>query len=315
MSFDTGSFCAPMKSATLFLWVVLASQIALAQESVPLYDGPIPGAIDAPNEEALRDTSEPYPFLVDISRPTLTRFPAAKSNSKHAAVIILPGGAYHGVSYVKEGDAIAHAFNEIGVAAFVLKYRMPNPKWMASPSTGPLQDAQQAMHVVRSHAREWQIDPQRVGIVGFSAGGHLAATLATKYATSVATSKPADDLRPDFVILGYPVISMSDELTHAESRLRLLGPTPTPEAIREYSAELNVTGQTPPTFIVHAADDHGVNVENSIRFFGALQAHNVPVELFVIPHGGHGFGLFNAATHDRWFDRCADWLRGEGWIE
>jgi acetyl esterase/lipase len=295
-------------------WLLLAS-IALAhpahaQQELPLYPGEIPGSIDAPDEEAVRDPQEAVPFRQNISRPTLTAYLPQRPDAKSAAVIILPGGSYRGVSIVKEGHDVARAFNAMGIAAFVLKYRTPNSKHMTDQTLGPLQDAQQAIHVVRARAGEWHIDPHRVGMMGFSAGGHLAATAATHAPVQDGTA-PAD-VRPDFLMLIYPVISFSDELANRRSREMLLGATPSAEMIRLYSNELAVTAATPPTFLVHAADDTTVAVGNSIRFFEALNAHKVPVELIVFPAGGHGFGLINPTTTDRWIERCGHWLISQG---
>ncbi len=271
---------------------------------MPLYDGAIPGAIDAPDAERVRDATEKFPFLMDVSRPTLTTYLPQQRDPLRAAVIILPGGSYRGVSIVKEGVDVAKAFNDMGVAAFVLKYRMPNPAHMRDRTRGPLQDAQQALRVVRERAGEWDIDPLRIGVIGFSAGGHLASTLATHF------DRP--NLRPDFLMLIYPVISFDDTITHRGSREALLGDTPAPDMLRLYSNELQVSEATPRTFIVHAADDAAVPVANSIRFFEALQRHTVPVELIVYPAGGHGYGLNNATTTDRWIERGREWLMSQG---
>jgi acetyl esterase/lipase len=294
------------------LGLCVAASYAHAQEIVPLYAGAIPNAIDAPDEESTRDPKEPYLFRQNISRPTLTIYLPQRRDAKHAAVIILPGGSYRGLSIVKEGHDVAREFNAMGVAAFVLKYRTPSERTMQDRTRGPLQDAQQALRVVRERAAEWQIDPARVGLVGFSAGGHLASTAATHFTTPVAGGTAT--VRPDFLVLLYPVISFDAAITHKVSREMLIGATPTREQIELYSNERQVTAQTPPTFIVHAADDSGVPVANSLRFFEAVHAQGIPAELIVYPAGGHGFGLNNATTKDRWIDRCRDWLASEGWL-
>ena len=284
---------------------------AVAQE-LPLYPAAIPGAIEAPDDESLRDPQEPHPFLQNISRPTLTVHLPQKRDAHRAAVIIFPGGGYRGVSIVKEGHAVAREFNAMGVVAFVLKYRTPDPRHMKDRALGPLQDAQQALHLVRKRADEWGIDPSRIGVMGFSAGGHLAATLATHFDQPVLAEWQGANLRPDFLMLNYAVISFGEELGHAGSRQKLLGDTPTPEQITRFSNELHVTARTPPTFLMHAASDPSVLVGNSIRFFEALRAHNVATELIVYPDGGHGFGLNNPTTPDRWIDRCRQWLQSQG---
>ena len=294
--------------------LIAAAHCACAQQELPLYDGDIPNAMVAPDEERVRDPKDAWRFLLDISRPTLTAYLPERADPKQTAVIILPGGSYRGVSIQKEGHAVARAFNAHGVAAFVLKYRTPSERYMKDRSRGPLQDAQQALHIVRKRAGEWRIDPQRLGLVGFSAGGHLAATAATAFARPVLRDSTSANLRPDFVVLVYPVISMQDDLAHKISREQLLGAAPTREAIDMYSNELQVSERTPPTFLVHAADDMSVPVANSLRYFEALHARKIPAELIVYPGGGHGFGLENATTADRWIERCRDWLVSQGWL-
>jgi acetyl esterase/lipase len=295
------------------LGLLLAPLIAQAQQEMPLYADEIPNSIAAPDDEATRDPNEPYLFRLNVSRPTVTVYESHRRDTKRAAVIILPGGTYRGVSIVKEGHDVARAFNEIGVTAFVLKYRTPSERHMRDKTRGPLQDAQQAIRVVRDRADEWHIDRNRIGVVGFSAGGHLAATVATQFDQPVLSEWRSANLRPDFVILIYPVISFSDELANRGSREQLLGAASAPDLIKRYSNELNVTARTPPAFLVHAADDASVPVGNSMRFAEALHAQHVAVELIVYPSGGHGFGLNNPTTRDRWIDRCAQWLESQGW--
>ena len=300
--------------AAILLGLLLASPSAQAQREMPLYAGEIPNSVAAPDEEATRDPKEPYLFRLNVSRPTVTFYEPHLRDTNHAAVIILPGGSYRGVSLVKEGHDVARAFSELGITAFVLKYRTPSERHMLDKTRGPLQDAQQAIRVVRDRADEWRIDRNRIGVVGFSAGGHLAATAATQFDQPVLPEWRSANLRHDFLILVYPVISFSDELAHQTSRERLLGAAPALDLIRRYSNELNVTARTPPAFLVHAADDATVPVGNSMRFAEVLHAHHVAVELIVYPSGGHGFGLNNPTTRDRWIDRCAQWLESQGWM-
>jgi acetyl esterase/lipase len=297
--------------------MLLAVAMADAAEppSTPLYAGDIPNAIPAADEEKLRDPTEKFAFLLNISRPTLTAYQPAKQDPKRAAVVILPGGGYRGVSILKEGYDVARAFNEMGVTAFVVKYRTPSDRHMKDKKTGPLQDAQQAIATVRREAAKWQIDPARIGIIGFSAGGHLAATTGTMFKSPVLPQWSSADVRPDFLMLIYPVITFADPSVHSGSRQMLLGATPSPADVQKFSVELAVTEQTPPTFLVHAADDTSVPVANSIRFFEALQARKVPTQLMIYPSGGHGYGLNNATTGDRWIERCRQWLQSQGWID
>lgn len=286
----------------------------MAKATLPLYPGPIPGAIDAPDEEATRDPKEAWVYRQSVSHPTLTVFLPAHATAATAAVVICPGGSYRGVSIDKEGYSVAQAFNRFGVAGIVLKYRTPSPRHMKETYTGPLQDAQQALHVVHERASEWNIDRKRIGIVGFSAGGHLAASTSTLFARPVLSTHRAEDVRPAFSVLIYPVISMRDELTHGVSRAQLLGETPAPALIERYSADEAVTAETPPTFLVHAADDDGVHVGNSLRYFEALKKRNIAAQLFVYARGGHGYGLKNPTTSDDWIDSVQQWMASEGII-
>jgi len=300
--------------ALLFIAVFACAQALGAPEPIALYSGPIPNARPAADEERLRDPAEPYAFYLNISRPQLYPYPLADTSEPSAAIVILPGGSYRGVSLVKEGFEVAEQLNAYGIAAFVLKYRTPSDAHMLDRRIGALQDAQQALKLVRERAREWNVDPRRVGLMGFSAGGHLAATAATRFARPVLPGATAEQVRPDFLVLAYPVISFEDAITHEVSRETLLGAVATRELIEAYSNERHVTAQTPPTFLMHAADDRSVPVANSLRFFEALQAAKVPSQLIVYPAGGHGFGLRNATTPDRWIERVHDWLASSGYL-
>lgn len=296
-------------------WIAMTTLAQAAEPPAqPLYSGEIPGAIAAPDEESVRDPADPWPFYQDISRPTIAVYKPAKQDPKRAAVIIFPGGGYRGVSMLKEGYDVARAFNEMGVTAFVVKYRTPSDTHMKDKRVGPLQDAQQAVATVRHDAARWQIDPARIGVMGFSAGGHLAATTGTMFKTPVLSQWRSADVRPDFLMLIYPVVTFVDASAHSGSRQKLLGDAPSAADIKRFSAELAVSNETPPTFLVHAADDATVPVANSIRFFEALQANKIPAQLMVYPAGGHGYGLNNATTGDRWIERCRQWLQSQGWI-
>lgn len=286
-----------------------------AKTTLPLYAGPIPGAIEAPDEEATRDPKEAWVYRQSISRPTLTVFLPDGDLAATPAVVICPGGSYRGVSIDKEGYSVARAFNRFGVAGIVLKYRTPSPRHMKETYMGPLQDAQQALHVVHRRASEWNIDRKRIGIVGFSAGGHLAASTSTLFAQPVLSQHRVEEARPAFSVLIYPVISMRDELTHRVSRAQLLGESPRAALIERYSADEAITDETPPAFLVHAADDAGVLVGNSIRYFEALKKRNISAQLFIYARGGHGYGLKNPTTSDDWIDSVEHWMASEGLID
>lgn len=247
--------------------------------------------------------------ITKISAPSIMMFPPAKPNG--FAVLICPGGAYARVVVDKEGYDVARWFNSFGVTAFVLKYRLP-AEGHAQPSLVPLSDAQRALRTIRKNAAEWKINPDRIGVMGFSAGGHLAASLGTLYEKKAyARVDDVDDLsaRPDFMILMYPVISLEDDITHVDSRKVLIGETPTAELKKELSLEQQVTANTPKAFIALADDDSGVNPENSIRFYQALKKAKVPCELHIFREGGHGFGLAKALwPTNQWTTLCQNWL-------
>jgi acetyl esterase/lipase len=284
-----------------------------AQLIIPLYKDGIPNSIPFKDEEE-SDTSGGILRIGKISRPTLTIFLPPKQKANGTAVIICPGGGYSIVAAGHEGTDVAKAFNAMGVAAFVLKYRIPDPKTMKDPSIGPLQDAQQAIKMVRDNATKWNIDTHRVGILGFSAGGHLAATASTHYGQPVIENKNATSLRPDFSILVYPVISFRDSLTHGGSRDHLIGKQPSAENIAGFSNELRVTDSTPPAMLIHASDDPAVSPLNSIAYYEALLQHHVAAELHIYQSGGHGFGMFIKNSQDLWMERCRNWLAINGWL-
>lgn len=228
-----------------------------------------------------------------------------------AAVVICPGGGYKFRSMNPEGHNVARWLNEHGITGVVLEYRLPETK-----SFVPLLDAQRAIRTVRSKAAEWGCDPKRTGIMGFSAGGHLASTAATHFDGGDAqSSDPVNQLscRPDFAILVYPVITMGEK-THAGSKSNLLGKTPTPEAVELFSNEKQVTAQTPPTFLAHAQDDRGVPPDNSQMFFDALQAHNVPSEYIKLPSGGHGLDHHQGPMWEEWQTKSLQWMATQNLI-
>jgi acetyl esterase/lipase len=222
-------------------------------------------------------------------------------------VIICPGGGYSALCITYEGEEIAQKLNKLGVAAFVLKYRLPNKRTCINPSIAPLQDAQRAIQLIRENAVNWGIDPDKIGIMGFSAGGHLASTAGTHFNKILIPNSKSTSVRPDFMVLVYPVISMEPGLTHAGSRENLLGDTASKDQLDLFSNEKQVTAQTPPTFLVHAGDDDLVPVENSLRFYEALKAHNVSVDMHIFSVGKHGFPLEPAKS--AWFDYFIKWMQ------
>jgi len=277
-------------------------------QSVPLYgDAPIPNSKARPDEESSTNGS----WIKKVSRPFIQVYLPAKARATGAGIVIFPGGGYAGLTFDFEGTQQASFFVDHGIAAFVVKYRIPDDLTMIDKSMGPLQDAQQAMRYVRQHAAEWNVDARRIGVIGFSAGGHLASTLATHFDKPYVDNPDRIDLRPDFLVLVYPVISMDAKITHMDSRKALLGNNPSESQIRFFSNELQVTKETPPTLILHAADDRLVDVDNSIVFFEALRHAGVPVESRLFEKGQHGFYLM---PRDRWQGAIMDWISSSGWL-
>jgi len=275
-------------------------------EEIPLYKNGVPNNKQVINKEnsATRDN---VTRVARVSNPTLTVFKPQKPNGK--SVIICPGGGYALLAFDKEGTRVAEEFNKWGVTAFVLKYRLPDDSINIDRSLAPLQDAQQAIRFVRNNAKEFGVDKNKIGIMGFSAGGHLASTAATHFNFKADVSNnDTTSTRPDFTILIYPVISFDSTIAHKGSRNNLIGANASKEKTDFYSNELQVTSATPPTFLIHAGDDATVPVENSIRFYQACIKNKVTVELHLYPKGGHGFGMYNKTTDDNWMERLRNWL-------
>lgn len=273
--------------------------VARAQSAIPLWANGAPGALGNKPED----------------QPLLTPYLPPEGRANGTAVVIFPGGGYRGLSMEKEGSDIANWLAGNGVTAFVVRYRL-GPVYHHPVMLG---DAQRAIRIVRSRASEWGVDPRRLGIIGFSAGGHLASTAGTHYDAGAASSGDAIERassRPDFMLLLYPVITMArDSFVHRGSRTNLLGADPSPELVRLLSNELQVTRDTPPTFLVHSTDDKTVPVENSLLFYQALRTAGVPAEMHVFEYGGHGYGL--APTDPvlgAWATLGESWMRRHGWI-
>jgi acetyl esterase/lipase len=291
--------------------------MANAQQELPLYgDQIIPNSKPAPDRQKIDSSGNPLHYSYSlVSRPTLTVYRPATGTANGTAVIVCPGGGYVHLAMTHEGTDVCKWLNSLGVTAFLLKYRLPSDETMVDKTIGPLQDAQRAIQLVRMHAVDWGVDTGAVGIMGFSAGGHLASTAGTHFNHAVIDNAAGVSLRPDFMVLLYPVISFADSIGHRGSCDNLLGKHPDPAQVTLYSNELQVTDQTPPTFLVHAEDDKTVMVINSLYFYQALVKHHVPAELHVFPKGGHGFGMHNATTGgDQWPERLAEWMKVNKWI-
>lgn len=276
----------------------IALAIAGAQTTIPLWDSRAPGAL---GDE-------------DIDKPTLTIY-LPGSATVMPAVIVAPGGSYAHLSMDKEGSAPAKYLNDLGAAAFVLKYRL-GPRYHHPIELG---DAQRAIRMVRARAAEWHIDPNRIGIMGFSAGGHLASTASTHFDSGDPKASDLIDRvssRPDFAILCYPVISMTEPWTHQGSKTMLLGDHAPPELARGLSTETKVTKDTPPTFIYQTNPDTTVPAENAVAYYLALRKAGVPAEIHVFRNGAHGSGLAQSdPALSEWPKLLANWLRASGLLK
>lgn len=278
---------------------------------IPLWSG------DAPNHQAssLTEKAEQLDSLVAVTKvqnPAIEVRLPSRGNATGKAVLVCPGGGYGMLAYDWEGTDIAAWLNANGVAAIILKYRLPEDASNATPHLTPLYDAKRGMRLARHHAKEWGYDPNQIGVMGFSAGGHLASTLGTQFDEGLADAPdPIDRIssRPDFMILIYPVISMDAAITHAGSRTNLLGDKPSDDLIARYSNELQVTANTPPTFLLHSSDDEAVPVKNSLRFYEALLANEVEAEMHLYPYGGHGYSLaIGRGRLQSWSAQCIAWI-------
>ncbi len=283
-------------------------------EILPLWKS-IPDEIitaDYKEKEVVKEGKIQRTSLVTI--PTLSVFIPKEIKTDQTAVLIFPGGGYAHLSMEKEGTNVAEWLNSLGIVAFVVKYRLPSDLIMKNKTIGPLQDAQEAIRFVRSNAAKWNINPNQIGTIGFSAGGHLASTLATHFDDKVYESKFDMSARPDFSILVYPVISMDSNITHKGSQTNLLGKEPSQILIDNFSNDKKITSQTPPTFLVHASDDRAVLPENSINYYLALKKNNFSAELHIYEKGGHGFGLGVQDTSLYWINDCKEWLKANHYI-
>ena len=296
-----------MNLKALFITIcLLTMNIINAQEGqhIKLYEGTIFNSIPSDLKEEDLGNGR----LTHITEPELIAYFPEKQDSLHTAIIICPGGGYTRLAMNHEGHDVAKALNKLGITAFVLKYRVPNDSCMKNKSVVPLADAQQAIHSIRQNAIKWNINPGKVGILGFSAGGHLAASLSTLYNYNLHSYNDSISLRPDFSVLIYPVISFRDSIAHSGSKNRLSGKKTTEELTALFSCNEQVNSKTPPALIIAANDDKTVPVINSTIYYDALIKNKVPAEIHIFQNGGHGFGLY-LPDHFEWKDILKRWLQ------
>ena len=308
-----------MRLLLLFaLFTAVITQTAHSQEIIRLWpDGAIPNAVVGVQLTEKSDVGDGILRISNVTVPTITAYLPPAGQATGAAVMICPGGGYSILASGHEGEDIARWLNGMGIAGFVLKYRLPNEKIMINQHEVPLVDAMQGITLIRQNATRYGIDPSMVGVMGFSAGGHLASTLATHFNRGTRAADGGAQVRPDFAILLYPVVTFGDQ-AHTGSRDKLLGKLKTSsELISLYSNELQVSAQTPPTFLVHSEDDKAVPVENSVNYYLACLKNGVPVEMHLYPKGGHGYALRTAkfGSLSTWPESCRAWLKGLGAVK
>jgi len=302
-----------LKTTLILIAFLSTAYLSSGQDyTLPLYQGKIPNSKSTGQKEKIE--KKDIVLISNVQDPDIAVYLPSKRFATGQAVVICPGGGYWVLAYDLEGTDVAKYLNSIGVAGIVLKYRLPTSGNTIEPHKAPLMDAQRAIRLVRSNAKAWSIDSTKIGIMGFSAGGHLASTLGThfdlgdKNSTDVVEQKSC---RPDFMILMYPVITFNAEWSHTGSREALLGKNPDKALISYYSNELQVQDNTPTAFIVQADNDTGVPVENSLLIYRALRKKKIPAELHILSEGEHGFGLAVNNEHvASWTNSLRLWLKG-----
>jgi acetyl esterase/lipase len=297
-----------LKRAFIFFFYIFSWSVCCAQHfTIPLYQGQVPNAKKTPADYV--EETDSNGLIKNVSIPTMEAYLPDKNKANGTAVIIFAGGGYF-VLAPKKCIEIAKAFSALGIAAFVVKYRLPSDKIMNDKTIGPLQDAQTAIKTVRRRAGEWNIKQNKIGMMGLSAGGHLVSTAGTQLNRVVIDNKENISLRPDFMILLYPVIIYDPDIPR--TRENLIGKNPTAEVLSLYSTNKSVSDITPSTFLVHAADDDVIPVKNSLQFFDALLKAKVKAEIHILQTGRHGFGIYDVENKDSWFVDCYEWMRKNG---
>lgn len=301
-------------AATLIIAILFVSNSFSQNPVLKVWPDGVPGSIKSDTySENATEANGIISRVEKVTDPTLTVFLPTADKATGTAVLICPGGGYGVLAFDHEGYAIARWLNENGIAGIILKYRLPSDLIMKDKSVGPLQDAQEAIRILRRNREHWKINPKKIGVIGFSAGGHLASTLSTHYADKVYESADTTSARPDFSLLIYPVITFDAYFTHAGSRKNLIGDNPSEDAIKRFSNELQINAKTPPAFLVHSSDDKTVPVKNSLVYYENLVKNNITAEMHVFQKGGHGYDLsVGRGTQSSWPDLCIRWLKENG---
>ncbi len=294
----------------LFLFTAYAQK-----DVIPLYPEGVKCGNDLPAVTDYDGTGRIFKKVVD---PEIWYYPSEKKNSTQTAILVIPGGGYWGLWFDHEGVKVANWLNGLGISAFVLKHRVPHWESEDCRSKVALSDAQRAMRIIRANSKKWDINPNTIGVLGFSAGGHLASTLSTHHDNGIDLSEIEIDKtssRPDFSVLVYPVITMQDTpYTHMGTRENLLGKIPSEDSLKYFSNELQVKQDTPPAVLIHTNDDNGVPPENSINYYLALRKYNIPAALHIWEGGPHGLGLANnyEGAFRNWPETVKNWMIERG---
>ncbi|MCB9260485.1 MAG: alpha/beta hydrolase [Ignavibacteriales bacterium] len=294
----------------IFIYFLSIYTLMAQNFKLPLWENNIPNQNDVKVEEGIEITDKLRITAVD--EPIMEVYLPEKSYATGEAVVIFPGGGYRILAYDYEGTDVAKWLNSFGIAGIVVKYRLPHTANNIECRLSPFLDAQRAVRLTRYNADKWGIKANKIGIMGFSAGGHLASTLGTHFEDNFFTTDEIDSVncRPDFMILMYPVITFNEPNLHSGSRTNLIGENPDVKLVEYYSNELHISEKTPPTFLIHAADDKGVPVENSLMFFNNLKKNNIKSEMHIFENGGHGFGLaIGKGRLEQWKDLCISWIK------
>ncbi len=299
-----------MNKLLIIAFALMFSSLYSQDFILPLWQKDIPNQNNIKVTETMETTE--IVMITKVDKPDIAVYLPSKKNATGKAVIVIPGGGYNILAYHWEGTDIARWLTSKGIAAIVLKYRLPHTKNNIKGYISPLLDAKRAIRLTRYNAEKWNIDKNKIGVMGFSAGGHLAATLGTHFnEENIFNTDEIDTIscRPDFMILMYPVITFREPFLHKGSRHFLIGDSPDTSMINYFSNELHVNKNTPPTFLVHASDDKSVPVENSLMFFEQLKKYSIPTEMIIYPEGGHGFSLAIGNEHlATWTKRCIEWI-------